>query len=87
MPLEIPIFPILFVFSDFFGKAVVLEIGKKVISLASVRISHTSLGTQIVNPECSPVAKVTKIHGFIFGICYLYAALAYSISVSPLALT
>ena len=50
---------------------------KKVISLASVRISHTSLGTPIINPERSLVAKVTKINVFIFGICDFYAALAY----------
>ena len=60
---------------------------KKVISLASVRISHTSLGTPIINPERSLVAKVTKINVFIFGICDFYAALAYSISASPSALT
>ena len=64
-----------------------VEKGKKVISLASVRISHTSLGTPIINPERSLVAKVTKINVFIFGICDFYAALAYSISASPSALT
>ena len=68
-------------------KSVLSVFVKKVISLASVHISHTSLGTRIINPEHSPVAKVTKIHGFIFGICDFYVALAYSISASPLALT
>ena len=60
---------------------------KKVITLASVRISHTSLGPPIINPERSLVAKVTKINVFIFGICDFYAALAYSISASLSALT
>ena len=63
------------------------KMANKVISLASVRISHTSLRTRIINPQCRSLAKVTKIHGFIFGICDFYAALAYSISASPLALT
>ena len=60
---------------------------KKIVSLAYVRISHTSLGTPIINPERSSVAKVTKINVFIFGICDFYVALAYSISSSPSALT
>ena len=63
------------------------ESSKKVISLASVCISHASLRTPIINQERSPVAKATNIHGFTFGICDFYAALAYSITASLLALT
>ena len=60
---------------------------KKVISLASVRISHTLLGTPIINPERSAVAIVTKISVFIFGVCEFHADLAYSICSSPSVLT
>ena len=60
---------------------------KEVVNLATVHISQASLETWITKPPHKNVAKVIKIHWFIFDKCSILPELIFTTYPSPLALT